>query len=264
MEAFRLPSNNQKIYFRRYTVNDALSIAGRNPNFEESIATQFLNDMQVVEREQSDATNWTISDRKLALMWLYVMCRDDPNVPTLYRCPACKKSHRADVDVVKLMQTASMMDGESYREFEIVLNGATERVRITPLYGNHAEDLENRRLMRDKHAQDSDAYHRHQVDIMYVEHAHCITFLDHQMTLDDKLDYIKQLDLERDFRMLASKTEFALREMQHGIPAKYRDGRYYYSYRINVPCAKEGKSARELLLPFRCHDYLPRLYETIT
>ncbi|PMS91972.1 hypothetical protein [Vibrio parahaemolyticus] len=267
----QLPSNPKiKVHFRTPTVDDAISIAELDPAFEESIANDYLTDIQDKDknkgRECFDPREWTIEDRKLALMWIFVQSREDHKVPISYHCNHCDEKHYIDVDVSSILETGTAMNCAPVQAIEFQAGNKTLKARVSPLNGAHAEALELLRMERDSYDEGTKEYRQCDVSIVMAEHAYLLSIEGEPEDPDEaftyKMNFLRSLPLDSEFRALVAKVEQALRKMRHGVPVRYLRGRYLLI--CNHPnCSKaieKGESdSKELLLPFRINHFLPKL-----
>ncbi|HHY0551945.1 TPA: hypothetical protein ACVU5P_004264 [Vibrio parahaemolyticus] len=267
----QLPSNPKiKVHFRTPTVDDAINIASLDPAYEESIANEYLSDIQDKDknrgRECFDPREWTIEDRKLALMWIFVQSREDHKVPISYHCKHCDERHYIDVDVSSILETGTTIECASVQPIEFQAGNKTRKATVSPLNGAHAESLELMLLERDSYDKDSAEYRKCNVDIVMAEHAYLLSLDDEpedpEEAFQHKMKFLRSLPLDTEFRALVAKIEQALRKMRHGVPVRYMNGRYLIIC-IHPNCKeaiKKGESdSKELLLPFRINNFLPRL-----
>lgn len=268
---YPLSSNPKiKVHFRTPTVDDAISIAELSPDFDESIANQYLRDIQDIKKNKGgqvfDPEQWTIEDRKLALMWIFVQSREDHLVPLSYECKHCNQRHYVDIDITDIMETATTIQGKPTREIEFRHGDETMQATVKPINGAESELLEQLRLDRDEYGPDTTEYRARNINLKMVEHA-CLIRLpnepdDSEKAREERLKLLRSMALDTDFRSLAAKVEAALREMHHGIPVRYQDGRYLIIHK-HRNCEKAieqgGSESIDLLLPFRPHDFFPKL-----
>jgi len=253
----QLPSDpKRKIRLREATVNDCIEIAGADPDHEEEVTTAFLG--RVLETPGEDPLKWTAEDRRLAIYWYWLHTARDIEIPVDYECPFCHGNHVYLQDGRDIAAEAVDLEGPAFREFE----HSGETVRIVPLSGAAAEDLEvsriGRKVLEDegKHAERRRAEVMDRIDYL----AMVLRFKDCDQENAKDFDTRKSRLLRMgkgEFKELAAKAQQAMDSMAHGLRTVYEAGRVYIELPVHV-CPVAGGSTR-IRFPFRCHDYIAEL-----
>lgn len=266
-----LPSNPKtKVHFRVPTVDDAISIAELDPAYEESILNEFLKDIQDADKnkgkERFDPTEWTVEDRKMALLWIFAQSREDKTISVGYECATCKDTHYVDVNIGGVLEQATTISGPSSLDIEFHKGKEVYQATVSSLKGLHAEHLEQIRLERDEHAENSKEYRILSVKLAMAEQAQLFSIKgepeEEEEAFEYKMQLLRSLALDTEFRSLASKIEQALRKMHHGVPVRYVDGKYLLIAQhpnCESAIAKGGSDSIELLVPFRPYEFIPKL-----
>ncbi|MDW1943771.1 hypothetical protein R7Q10_17240 [Vibrio sp. Vb0599] len=263
--SFPLPSNiSEVIEFRVPTVEDALLFCDLNEYQEEANTTRYLNHMQdTSKRPMSDSGLWTGEDRRAALWWIFMSTSELGTIPFSYECEHCKKTHYLDLNMGELMESAKALNGLPKQEITLSVKGKSYLANVKPLTGYEAEQLENIRNERDQYEPDSAEWKQQANHMALTELAYCLTFEDQPKDQDDalvwKIDLLKSMYLNTEFRVAFVKVEKCLRNARHGLLTKYDEGRYYLVATI-PQCQKVieqgGEATRTLLLPFRHNDFI--------
>lgn len=264
---FPLPSClSTVIHFRVPTVEDAIEFSVFNSEFEEQVTTQYLNQMQDVEKQGGlkDSALWTGEDRRTALWWIYIETHEDTSTTVSYECQLCKEEHFVDIDLASLHERSTVLQSRPSATISFhAKNKKIKGAKLAPINGRAAEALELIRVERDMHEEGTVEYRKLDMRMMLHEMAYVLSLpnepKDETEAFEARLDMLKGMAVDTEFRSLAAKTEIEMRDMRHGLLTQYRDGRYMLvTERPNCEKQKEGGSS-VLLLPFRSHDFIPNL-----
>lgn len=271
---FSLPSQpEKKIRLKEATVSDAIDFSGIDPDCEEQATTVFLERVQ--ERDTySDPRLWTGEDRRFALFTYFVHTARDRSVPLKYTCGICDEEHTVDIELARIMDTYTPIQGKAFREF--VHYG--HNVIVHPMLGRDLELLEtyryDLRLTEEKLENDgltaselrqlTEEVRMKRVRMGLFRVMCCIDlpFLDANATPESRRpqveEYIKQLPAGV-FGEFFQNVQEKLREMRHGLKSALIDGRIYLQIPDvrceNVPDAPGGV----LHYPFRPFSIIPTL-----
>ena len=266
-----LPSNPKTVvHFRVPTVDDAISIAEADPSFEEAITNQYLRDIQDYKKniggEIFEPTQWTIEDRKFALLWIFAQSREDREIPLSYECRHCDTRHTVLIDVADILETSTTIVGADKRPIEFLKKSKMYEATVKPINGAEAEYLEVLRIERDAFEEDTKEFRMRDIALKRVETAFSFVLDDEpddeDKVLDYRLNFLRTMPLDTDYRSLAAKLEKALREMRHGVPVRYHNGRYLIIHRAkncDVAIDKGDSEQITLLVPFRPRHFIPKL-----
>jgi hypothetical protein len=252
------------------TVEDALLFSELNEEQEEQNTTQYLNHIQDLSKQSgviNDSANWTGEDRRTALWWLFIATNDTPTMAVSYECPHCEEAHYLDVSLPELADTSTVLNKSPEAEIHAHFAGRLVKgIKVAPLNGHATEALEMLKNVRDMHEKGTVDWKEASRELVLNELAYALTLPDQP---DDRLEaqayrveLIKGMALDTEFRSLCAKVEAELRKMRHGLLTRYKDASYYLvATQSNCPKAIENgeDESKVLLLPFRCFDYFPAL-----
>lgn len=271
---FSLPSQpEKKIRLKEATVSDAIDFSGIDPDCEEQATTVFLERVQ--ERDTySDPRLWTGEDRRFALFTYFVHTARDRSVPLKYTCGICDEEHTVDIELARIMDTYTPIQGKAFREF--VHYG--HNVIVHPMLGRDLELLEtyryDLRLTEDKLENDgltaselrqlTEEVRMKRVRMGLFRIMCCIDlpFLDANATPESRRpqveEYIKQLPAGV-FGEFFQNVQEKLREMRHGLKSALIDGRIYLQI-PDVRCENVPDAPGVVLhYPFRPFSIIPTL-----
>lgn len=271
---FSLPSQpEKKIRLKEATVSDAIDFSGIDPDCEEQATTVFLERVQ--ERDTySDPRLWTGEDRRFALFTYFVHTARDRSVPLKYTCGICDEEHTVDIELARIMDTYTPIQGKAFREF--VHYG--HNVIVHPMLGRDLELLEtyryDLRLTEEKLENDgltaselrqlTEEVRMKRVRMGLFRVMCCIDlpFLDANATPESRRpqveEYIKQLPAGV-FGEFFQNVQEKLREMRHGLKSALIDGRIYLQI-PDVRCENVQDAPGVVLhYPFRPFSIIPTL-----
>ena len=271
---FSLPSQpEKKIRLKEATVSDAIDFSGIDPDCEEQATTVFLERVQ--ERDTySDPRLWTGEDRRFALFTYFVHTARDRSVPLKYTCGICDEEHTVDIELARIMDTYTPIQGKAFREF--VHYG--HNVIVHPMLGRDLELLEayryDLRLTEEKLENDgltaselrqlTEEVRMKRVRMGLFRVMCCIDlpFLDANATPESRRpqveEYIKQLPAGV-FGEFFQNVQEKLREMRHGLKSALIDGRIYLQI-PDVRCENVPDAPGVVLhYPFRPFSIIPTL-----
>ena len=271
---FSLPSQpEKKIRLKEATVSDAIDFSGIDPDCEEQATTVFLERVQ--ERDTySDPRLWTGEDRRFALFTYFVHTARDRSVPLKYTCGICDEEHTVDIELARIMDTYTPIQGKAFREF--VHYG--HNVIVHPMLGRDLELLEtyryDLRLTEEKLEHDgltaselrqlTEEVRMKRVRMGLFRVMCCIDlpFLDANASPESRRpqveEYIKQLPAGV-FGEFFQNVQEKLREMRHGLKSALIDGRIYLQI-PEVRCEAVPDAPGVVLhYPFRPFSIIPTL-----
>ena len=271
---FSLPSQpEKKIRLKEATVSDAIDFSGIDPDCEEQATTVFLERVQ--ERDTySDPRLWTGEDRRFALFTYFVHTARDRSVPLKYTCGICDEEHTVDIELARIMDTYTPIQGKAFREF--VHYG--HNVIVHPMLGRDLELLETYRY--DLHLTEEKLEHdgltaselrqlteevrmkRVRMGLFRVMCCIDLPFLDANASPESRRpqveEYIKQLPAGV-FGEFFQNVQEKLREMRHGLKSALIDGRIYLQI-PDVRCENVPDAPGVVLhYPFRPFSIIPTL-----
>ena len=246
------------VSFQEPTVRDCFQFSDLNPKLEQKAITDYLNHM-MSEGQQQDAKTWTIFDRQTALVWIYVLSRDDKTVLQKYDCGHCGEEHSSPLDLTRLFGNLTHAERSMSEPFELSgLKGS-----FVPLRGYAMEHLEQLKNERDSHPVNSKAYRLCDADLYLYRVAHSMELdsdnqkLSHDKRADERVEVLLGMNPEP-FKALIARLREVISEMRHGLPCVIRDGEVLLTAEEHQCPNKEGASTR-LMLPFQVVDYMPSL-----
>ena len=262
-----------KVHLRSPDIAIYREFAGFDAHLEEKLTTQYLNIIQVPEAYPDgkvlDSANWSDSDRRTCLYWIFMNTRDNTVITQTYECSHCKQKHGRQLDLVDL--AAFMLDSNHSMTDLIAVDGI-KPCYIQPLNGHAMEYLESLRNHRNDFEEDSPEWCVAHVDLRLYEVAWAIKFKDDNPELDAtdqaeaRFEYLMTLEPERQFKKLAAQVRAAQSNMRHGLMTEYQDGEVLL---VTPPhlCPIMNKDIQEgddpvetvLLFPFRHNHFLPAL-----
>ncbi|MDC5753623.1 hypothetical protein [Vibrio europaeus] len=248
------------VSFNEPTVKDCFQFSDINPKLEQKAMTDYLNHMMVDDQEQNSA-NWTVFDRQTALVWIYVLSRDDKTVYQKYDCQHCNEEHGTPLDITHLFSNLTHAERSMSEPFEINdLKGV-----IVPLRGYAMEHLERLTNLRDSHPVNSKAYEMCDYDIFLYRIAYSVELegdddsLSPEKQADERVEKFLALSKRSGtFQQLVAKVRIVASDMRHGLPCVIREGQVLLVAEEHECPNKEGAKTR-LMLPFQVIDYMPEL-----
>lgn len=272
LQPFDLFEHKGKVqaHFRSPTVSDYRALVGVSGDIEERMTTQFLNDLQIIEKNKNKALNdssmWTAEDRRAALYWIYILTRDNTIITQSYACQHCSQKHSRQIDLIEL---GDLMTESTHSMTDRINVKGVKSGLIHPLRGYAVEHVELLRNERDEHDEHTKAWRVAHTDLVLMEIAYGITFDDDDksLPLDEqaqaRFDYLLTLNADKQYKKLMAQVRLAWSNMRHGLLTEYSDG----DTRLVTPphtcpnSTDKGGNGKEtiLLLPFRNSDFLPDL-----
>lgn len=273
---FTLPSSpSTKIRLHEATVADAMDFSSIDTECEEEATSLFLERVQEKDT-YSDPRQWTGEDRRYALFQYYVHNSTYKAIPLSYTCSICGKEHVQDIELARILESYTPLDGEAFREFPHHGHNCVVR----PLTGADLEDIEKHRydmLLTEQHLRTAGdslspadrkrlaAEHRvKQVRIAMLRLLCCIDFpyLDEHGTPRSRRGQVGEILKNMpasEFRELMKKVENALSEMRHGLRTTWDNGRLLLEI-PDVRCDEQPDEPGVLLrYPFRFSQIIPTL-----
>lgn len=257
--AFKHPSNASLVTtFKQPNVAEALSFLDLNPDFEEKITTDYLNTLIVETKAPKNSEEWTASDRRTALWWIFINIMPETALTFSYHCEHCDSMHIEDINLELLDQEISTHKALPSIQKELTLAGDNVTVTALPITGSGAVMLEELRLdlidaLEDENEQQIESI-RAQMKILDVALSAQINSLD----TDGKVALIHSLSIPEMMRLFTF-IEGAKQALHHGLHTQLVDGKCQV-VSPPLPCQsednKEGVSSR-LLINFRCIDFIP-------
>jgi hypothetical protein len=268
---FPLPSNIKRVvYFRVPTVDDALTFAELSPEQEEMHTTQYLNQIQDTSKQSGeifDSANWTGEDRRTALWWIFVSTREYPEITVSYQCDHCKEDHYIDINAHTLANTSTAFDQLPEHKFDARVAGRLIKgIVVSPLNGKACEALEM--AAEGVKAYPEGSKERKQADFSFKlsQIAHQVTFPnqpeDEQSAYQYKIEQIRKMAVDTEFRSFFANVEIGIRKQQHGLLTRYADGKYMLvaeHENCKVAVEKGEDQGKLLLVPFRANDFIATL-----
>lgn len=268
---FPLPSNIKKVvYFRVPTVDDALTFAELSPEQEEMNTTQYLNQIQDTSKqggETFDSALWTGEDRRTALWWIFISTREYPEITVSYHCEHCQEDHYVDINAHTLADTSTAFDVLPEHTFDARVGGRLVKgVSVTPLNGKSCELLEMTAEGVKSYPENTKERKQAEFSFKLSQVAHQVTFPDQpddeKLAYQYKIDQIRKMAVDTEFRSFFANVEIGIRKQQHGLLTRYSDGQYMLvAKHDNCPVAIEkGEDHSKLLLvPFRANHFIATL-----
>ncbi|WP_163836772.1 hypothetical protein [Spartinivicinus ruber] len=248
------PSNpDYAIRLREATVKEMLAIADVQPELEEQITSEFLNQLQAPET-YSDARQWSGDDRRLAVYWYALHTLPDTQMTLSYTCPSCSKSLNYRLDLRDLADNNTTLKGKPYRE--IAFKGET--LQIKPLTGEALEQLETLNLALNPLTPNTADYRQQKAEIRLAEIRYCLDFAEQHVDDEGKKQWLLQLTAS-EFAQLTQLISEKLTELQHGLPSVMHDGKLQLTTQVPA-CDCEAQTNNPyltLFFPFRDFCQLP-------
>jgi hypothetical protein len=262
----KLPSSGKAVKFREATVEDCIAYCDLNEAFDEAMATEYLNSVQV--GELSDSSLWTAQDRRLALWWIFITTSTDTTIAYEYPCGHCGEHHTQLVDLVDLDEEATSLRVKPYIDDEIQFNDVTRRIRLHPYNGLAMMHMEQHSIDHSDLEPDTTEYRKAAARLKLLEVAHAFTFTDEKekdfdKALAKKLEAISLMSRTKEFPLLAAAVISALEKLEHGLNCRFVDGRISIVSPA-MPCetVKDDKGEAmysRLLIPFQCSAFIPTI-----
>lgn len=273
---FGLPSNpGVKVRLREATVAEAIDFSSIDPDCEEEATSLFLERVQEKET-YSDPRGWTGEDRRFALFQYYVSTSNYRSIPLSYQCSVCGQQHTQDIELKRILDDYTPINGEAARDF--AHDG--HNVIVRPLNGADLEDIEKYRydlLIAQQKLEDFRAklsateIKRVEAEIrakkirMAMMRIICsidMPYLDESSTPRGRRNQV-EMTLKgmgaAQFRDFMAKVDNAIMEMRHGLRTSYIDGRIMLEI-PDVRCDLNPEAPGVLLrYPFRFVDVIPTL-----
>lgn len=258
------------IHFRVPTVEDAIAFTDLSEEQEEMNTTLYLNKMQDLARQDgklNDAAKWTGQDRRTALWWIFVSSREIPEITVSYECQTCKEKHYVEVNLLELGETSQAFRALEKYTFDAYVSGEkASGVTVRPLNGADCEILEGVASELAMCEENSAAWRLAKYKLHLYELALSVDFpnqpKEHHDALEYKLERIRAMALDTEFRSFSAHVERGNRAQRHGLLTDYKNGRYFLVYE-HANCQKAIQAGEEqsklLLLPFRGNDFIAAL-----
>ncbi|MDE1465092.1 hypothetical protein [Spartinivicinus poritis] len=237
------------IRLREATVKDMLAIADTQPELEEHITTEYLNQLQAPET-YSDARQWTGDDRRLAVYWYALHTLPDTQMTLDYTCPRCDKALSYRLDCRDLADSSTTLKGKPYRE--AVFKG--EVLHIKPLTGKALEQLEHIKLALHPLDNHTAEYRHKKAELPLSEITYCLDFVELNLEGDAKKQWLLQLTAS-EFTQLKQLISEKLAELQHGLPSVMHEGQLQLTTQVPSCDCETQKNNDELTLFFPFRDY---------
>ncbi|MCP4752654.1 MAG: hypothetical protein GY866_17345 [Proteobacteria bacterium] len=257
----KLPSSANKVFSaREYNIEDAIAVCSLNPKLVEKLTSKFLSKIQtgpdIIEPKEM-----TVQDRKtLLFQYAFQALEDDALTKreeyTLEKCGVCGEKHTFGISMEDFRKTAKNKLCSQQPEVPTEFEG--QRLKITPVYGVHAEQLEihGNRLagLEAKHGTDSDEYQTERLkrDLYTL-------LCQFTLVVEDEKELSQKEQAARDREWLHSQPESRFGELTGLIATKRReiDHGIDFGYLVDCPNSEEGRVA--VLLPFRFEEFIPRI-----
>lgn len=273
---FGLPSNPKiKTRLREATVGEAIDFSSIDPDCEEEATSLFLEKVQEKET-YTDPRGWTGEDRRYALFQYYVNTTIYRSIPLSYKCSICGQQHTQDIELTRILNDYTPIDGEAARDFPY----QGHNVIVRPLNGADLEDIEKYRYDLIVAQQKLDEY-RPQLattEIRRVEaeiRAKKIRMAMLRIICSIDMPYLDESSTPRgrrgqveevlkgmpaaQFKEFMKKVDNAIIEMRHGLRTSYVEGRIMLEI-PDVRCDLNPEVPGVLLrYPFRFSDVIPTL-----
>jgi len=259
--AFKHPSNSNLVTtFKQPNVEEALSFLNLDPDFEEKIATDYLNTLIVDTNAPKNSVNWTTGDRRTALWWIFINIMPDTELTFSYECSHCNSVHFEDVNLIELDREITALKSLPKVSKKLTLNGRTMSVVGKPITGEGAVSLEELRLdlldaLEAENEQQADTV-RAQMKLLDV----ALSVKIEDLTTEQQLKLIHALSIPEMMRLFTF-AETVKQELHHGLHTQLTDGKCQV---VSPPLLcqsddnKEGVSSR-LLINFRSIDFIPTI-----
>ncbi|MCX4030367.1 hypothetical protein H0A36_25725 [Endozoicomonas sp. SM1973] len=241
------------IRLREATVKDMLAIADTQPELEEHITTEYLNQLQAPET-YSDARQWTGDDRRLAVYWYALHTLPDTQMTLDYTCPSCDKALSYRLDLRDLADSSTTLKAKPYRE--VVFKG--EVLNIKPLTGEALEQLEQFKLILNQLENHSAEYRQKKAELPLSEITYCLDFAEQNVEDEAKKQWLFKLTAS-EFIQLKQLISEKLTELQHGLPSVMHDGQLQLTTQVpTCDCeVQKNNDGLTLFFPFRDYFQLP-------
>lgn len=253
-----LPSGRGKVIFRKSNVSDALEFSGSNPDFEEKLATEYLNAL-IVEADDKNTLNWTAEDRMTALWFIYINTMPQSTIAYRYQCKHCGNEHIEDVDLTMLDDEITQLDELPTIKSNAKFNGRSIEFFIKPLNGRAMEDLELLSIGLDELEEQQAVKQRNIIQL--TSYAHRISFTDEPeeflKAFDLRVERIKSMSFDEYVRFVVILNNH-VDDLRHGLHTNMFDGQLSL---VSPPLAcqvKESLSTR-LNMRFRSGNFIPAL-----
>ncbi|EJL6793472.1 hypothetical protein [Vibrio antiquarius] len=268
---FPLPSNISKvIHFRVPTVDDALSFADLSPEQEEMHTTQYLNQLQDTAKQDGkvfDSAEWTGEDRRTALWWIFISTREYPDITVSYHCEHCQQDHYVDINAIDLADTSTAHNELPKHTFDARIDGRVVKgVEVRPLKGNACEHLETMAMGISTIPEGTKEHKQAQFNFKISQIAHHVTLpgqpKDEQEAYKYKVEQIRKMAVDTEFRSFFANVEIGIRKQQHGLLTRYSNGQYMLvaNHKNCSVAIENGEDQSKLLLvPFRADHFISTL-----
>lgn len=259
-----LPSNGNRAFkCRQYTVEDAIAVSSMNPRLVERFTSKFLEVIQTGENIIDPRTDMTINDRK-TLVFKYALVsleQTSVNMPekyTIERCVHCGELHEFQLSMVEFQKQAQNVIRNQPTEILTEFRG--QRIKVTPIMGEHAETLErfdsNLARIESKDGKDSDEYHAERVKKELFQTLCQFTLVDETEKVQDP-----KSQADRDKKWLYSLPQNSFVDLVSLIAQKQQEIKHGidFSYTFDCPNCKPGEGRIASLLPFRADELISRI-----
>lgn len=259
--AFKHPSNSNLVTtFKQPNVEEALSFLNLDPNFEEKIATDYLNTLVLESNAPKSADKWTTGDRRTALWWIFINIMPETELTFSYECEHCDSVHIEDINLVELDQEITTLKSLPKISKKLTLDGRSVEVLGKAVTGEGAAMLEEYRLdlldaLEADNEQQADTV-RAQMKLLDV----ALSVQIDDLTTEQQLKLINTLSIPEMMRLFTF-AETVKQELHHGLHTQLTDGKCQV---VSPPLLcqsddnKEGVSSR-LLINFRSIDFIPAI-----
>ena len=263
---FYLPSRpDVSVQFKRPDLESAMYFCKSKDFTEERDTTEYLN-MHQDKENRLDPLNWTASDRRTALWWIYINSTALPVQDYGYVCGHCGEQHWNNVNMHDLADELDVLAVDPFIQATVTVKGQPYEWLLKPLDGHAMERLERMRQMLPPRSKEDD-YKQAVAELRVWEltyQAHLFYDLepDYDKSAQTRYELIKQLEFGTELVEMAAKVRMMQQELQHGLNVVLDKGE---SMLILPPhqCQSEAfKEAAErpstrLLVPFRSTQLIP-------
>lgn len=256
---FVLPSNpSVEIKFTSPEVAHCMKLSDLDADRDEAATTLFLNMLQGNNDSATyvNSQEWTGQDRRTALWWIYIATHEEKKLP--YEFDIEGESIIHDIDLLELGEHTSVLSINPNIPILFNSNGTEYSGTVSSLNGHHLEQIELLRISRQQYKPGTASYNRisSQIAIREIVYAVCIEGEPENRDEAHKyrFEIISKMDIETEFKPLIIRIDDAKRQLIHGLPTVYEDGRYYLVANIEL---KEGEGVKPSLFPFIYSSFFP-------
>lgn len=256
-------SSNKKLHaiFRKPDVADTLEFSNANPNFEEKLATEYLNSLIVETNHDTNSATWSPEDRAVALWWIFINIMPDSLLAYEYKCRHCNEKHVADVDLRDLDKEIILVDELPLISTSLRFDGRKRIVEVNSGCGAAMEKLEELRLGLDD-LKGNDLANR-KSEIRLTEFAYRIKFDDEPCDFEDAFEHrvklIQKMAFD-EFTKLAWEIKQANEKLRHGLHSETIDGKMYLvSPPLECEQKEDASATTRLRMRFRSSYFIPAI-----